>query len=392
MDFFSVALITYLPLHYWILPKEERKGKLLKGLVYTCAFGFPVSCILLFLVSPLVYPGSMALLAPLRFPVSIAVYVVVSLAVLDRQKKGGLRRFPFKPVLALFAVMLVFVLRPFSGSGPWENSEVRALGKEAAAHFEAGEFAEAVEAFTRLIDKHPDAAPAYAGRGFARVILEENKDAIKDFDKAIELRPAMPGVRFGRCVAFTMDGHMEEAEKDCRDAVDTPFGDDSVEFRRLRAVIQVRLGDLKGAEADARRVEEKRGAWSQEAMEIRASILLAKREFPEALALLEKAVHVHPSSADLLNDLAWALVVIPEDRYRDPKRGLEAAEKALAMRSKPDLDVLDTLACAQAALGDFPKAVETAQSLRTEKRLREFKERKLCRDNFLWAKKEGTRR
>ena len=70
-------------------------------------------------------------------------------------------------------------------------SEARALVKE-------GKFAEALPKFSAAIAKRPDYASAYADRAGCYFNLKRYPEALKDFAKLIELKPAAPEGYFNR--------------------------------------------------------------------------------------------------------------------------------------------------------------------------------------------------
>ena len=56
--------------------------------------------------------------------------------------------------------------------------------------------------------------------------------------------------------------------------------------------------------------------------------------------------------------MAWFLSVCPDEDYRDGKKAVEYAEKALKMTGEKDWNFIDTVAAAYAENGEFDKAIE----------------------------------
>ncbi|MBN1104599.1 MAG: M48 family metalloprotease [Deltaproteobacteria bacterium] len=77
----------------------------------------------------------------------------------------------------------------------------------------------------------------------------------------------------------------------------------------------------------------------------------------EAMEAYEKILELDDSQAVALNNLAWLLVTVPDQDLRNPKRALNLAEKAVALKRSPVF--LDTLAEAYYANGLTREAVET---------------------------------
>jgi hypothetical protein len=67
-----------------------------------------------------------------------------------------------------------------------------------------------------------------------------------------------------------------------------------------------------------------------------------------------------PDSPELLNNLAGLLATGPDKSLHNPARALALAGRAVALTSGKNPALLDTLASAQAAGGDFTGAADTA--------------------------------
>ncbi len=92
---------------------------------------------------------------------------------------------------------------------------------------------------------------------------------------------------------------------------------------------------------------------------VRGRVLAKAGRYAEAAADLEKAGALDSDWAWPLNSLAWLLITCPDPSVRNPKKALAAAQKAL--QRERSHQILDTLACAYAANGDFPRAVKVEQ-------------------------------
>ena len=72
----------------------------------------------------------------------------------------------------------------------------------------------------------------------------------------------------------------------------------------------------------------------------------------------EKALELDPADPDSWNDYAWFEATCPEAKYRNGKRAIERATKACEFTHFKQSPFLDTLAAANAELGDFASAVK----------------------------------
>jgi protein O-mannosyl-transferase len=75
----------------------------------------------------------------------------------------------------------------------------------------------------------------------------------------------------------------------------------------------------------------------------------------------EISLQLNSDDGNALNNLAWVLATYPADAIRDGKRAVELAVKATTLPGGDVPIVLRTLAAAYAELGDFSKAIDTAQ-------------------------------
>jgi hypothetical protein len=76
-----------------------------------------------------------------------------------------------------------------------------------------------------------------------------------------------------------------------------------------------------------------------------------------ARADLEHAMALDKTNLQAQNDYAWLLATCPEATVRDGKRALQCA-RAARRRDKKSPEILDTLAAAEAEMGDFSSAVK----------------------------------
>ena len=90
-----------------------------------------------------------------------------------------------------------------------------------------------------------------------------------------------------------------------------------------------------------------------------ASVHLLRSDEDRALSTARDAVKRFPHDPALANTLAWILATTPDDAVRDPKQALKWATQACNATANRNANFIDTLATAQAAAGDFSKAVAT---------------------------------
>jgi tetratricopeptide (TPR) repeat protein len=84
-----------------------------------------------------------------------------------------------------------------------------------------------------------------------------------------------------------------------------------------------------------------------------------KGDYNKAIADFTKVIEIDPQYADAYNSLAWLMAICPDGRYRDGKRAVEFAEKAVKLEETANR--LDTLAAAYAEAGRFQDAIQTQE-------------------------------
>lgn len=92
--------------------------------------------------------------------------------------------------------------------------------KEAQCYAKAGKFSDAINVLSTIIAKNPEDEFAYSERAKARVSAKQYKEALKDFNKSLELAPLAQTFR-DRAALYEILGMKAEAKKD-RDKAEEP--------------------------------------------------------------------------------------------------------------------------------------------------------------------------
>jgi Zn-dependent protease with chaperone function len=80
-------------------------------------------------------------------------------------------------------------------------------------------------------------------------------------------------------------------------------------------------------------------------------------KYSDAKAIYERILELDSKQPTALNNLAWLLATVPDDKLKDPKKALTLAQKAVGLERSPTF--LDTLAEAYWVNGSTQKAIET---------------------------------
>ena len=93
-----------------------------------------------------------------------------------------------------------------------------------------------------------------------------------------------------------------------------------------------------------------------------AAALTVKGDVTAGLRHLRRAVKLDPNWIPPLNDMSFILAAHPNDKIRDPALAVKLAKLAAKLSGQPNFSILDTLAVAYAAAGNYEKAVSTSES------------------------------
>jgi tetratricopeptide (TPR) repeat protein len=215
-----------------------------------------------------------------------------------------------------------------------------------------GRYDKAIAAFSKAIEAGPGHANAYNKRGAVWYMKGAYDKAIADYTQAILLNPEVPGFYNNRGAAWFRKEKLERAIVEYSRAV--ALNPLSVNALKNRGIAWFEKGFYDRAISDynlALEIDSK----SVDIFVSRGIAHYQKTEYDKALVDFVDAVTYGSENADALNQLAWMLAVCPDDQYRNGGKAVETAKKAYDLY--PSLNVLDTLASAQAENGQFSDAV-----------------------------------
>jgi arylsulfatase A-like enzyme/Tfp pilus assembly protein PilF len=255
-----------------------------------------------------------------------------------------------------------------------------------------GKLAEAVVSYRRALSLDPGSAEAHAYLGSALASQAQWDEAISHFERALAARPGNAELHDWLGVALREKGRSQEAQGHFREAVRLAPGlaiahynlgralkqegklDDAVRSYRRALALNPRLaaahnslGSILGTQGrldDA--VQHFREALRLEPdnAEAHNNLGLALRtmgEREEAVRHFEAALRLKPGWPAPMNETAWILATHPDGRIRNPEEAVRLAEGAAERTGRREPLILDTLAAAYAASGQFDRAASTAQ-------------------------------
>jgi len=152
-------------------------------------------------------------------------------------------------------------------------------------------------------------------------------------------------------VAFLMAQRFDQAVKVLSKAIQ---GDpNNAKAAHYRGIARYYQGKVDLAIADYSRALEIAPDLTK-AYTSRGVALFRKGEFQSAKKDLGRAFSIDPTDANALNQMAWMLAVYPDKQYRNGKKALDLAHKAINLKTTPNY--FDTLAAAYAETGQFEDA------------------------------------
>jgi tetratricopeptide (TPR) repeat protein len=201
---------------------------------------------------------------------------------------------------------------------------------------------------------------AVARYNLGHYLMEQGRvdEAIKQFEKTLEIRPGDSGAENNLGVAFAGKGRWDEALVHFQRAVG--LEPDSADFHNSLALVLLQKGKADEAGVQFQRTLEIRPV-DPVAHSYLGHILFRKGRSREAILHYEAALVTQPQSPFTLNNLAWVLATSQDSALRDAPRAVSLAEQAVQLSGGTDALILETLAAAYAEVGRYDDAVKTAQ-------------------------------
>jgi arylsulfatase A-like enzyme/Flp pilus assembly protein TadD len=256
-----------------------------------------------------------------------------------------------------------------------------------------GKLPEAIESYRKALALEPGSAEAHAYLGSALASQGKLDEAIGQFEQALLAKPQSAELHDSLGTALKEKGRINEALVQFREAVRLDPGlagahlnlggalkqqgnlDEAVLHYRRALAINPRLaaahnnlGSALGSQGHlAEAVREFREALRIEADygEAHNNLGVALRlmgERDQALAHFRAALSRRPDWAGPMSEVAWILATHTDARVRAPAEAVRLAERAAELTSRRDPVVLDALAAAYAAAGDWDRATTTAET------------------------------
>ncbi len=237
----------------------------------------------------------------------------------------------------------------------------------------------------------PENVDSWFGRGMAHYAQDDFGQAIRDFQQVIKLDPKHPEAHYNLAKSLFRLGRIGEGLRHLKETMKHNPGDllsrndlaqIALQLRRPDEAVQV-FREVVQLYPDMAEARFQLGLYLQ----LTQSPTAAVQEYRECLRL--DAQHVAAA-----NNLAWILATSPQDSLRSGAEAVQWAELACRLTDSKNPSYLDTLAAAQAEVGQFDQAVASAersvalliesgqvdQATKVQQRLNLYRQRQPLRD------------
>jgi tetratricopeptide (TPR) repeat protein len=246
--------------------------------------------------------------------------------------------------------------REFVAAEPDHFEGQRKLG---AALLETGRLADALPPLRRAVELQPRSAAAHYSLGYDLLQLQNFDQARAEFQQALALDPNYATAQYGLGLALWAGGKHDEAVQTFRDAIRRWPGDAEA-YYNLGAVLE-QNGQIDEAFASYAKATEINPSYAD--AQLALGLIHARRGEPAAaIGRFRRVLQTNPSSVTAQTQLAWLLATSANASASDHQNALTIAEQ-LASEGDQDAGVLDVLAAAQAANGQFDRAAATAERM-----------------------------
>jgi len=194
----------------------------------------------------------------------------------------------------------------------------------------------------------------------AKIAAKEKKfeEAIALLEKTLELKPGYIAAYEGLADAYQSLSRFDKAIEQYLKVLEIEPDNVKTYFRMASLLYD----QGRFAEADKYLTKELTANPSYVEMILTlADKLLEKQQIRQAHEYYLTAIKLKPDSEDVLNTLGWLEAASGIEGVRNPKQAIKYARRACELSENKKPELLDTLAVAYAAHGEFKRSIETAQ-------------------------------
>jgi tetratricopeptide (TPR) repeat protein len=193
-----------------------------------------------------------------------------------------------------------------------------------AAHLQASAWKDSDTLWTQALSRTVDNLMAELNLGESAYQKGRTSDAIRRFERALQIDPDRASVHSSLGVALLEKGRADESLAHLQTAIALDSHDADAHYN---------LGNT----------------------------FLAMGRMREAVAQYQQALDINPDDTQSMNNMAWILATSADPMIRNGTKAVALAERAVSLTDNKEQRAVATLAAAYAEIGLFPEAVKTAQ-------------------------------
>jgi tetratricopeptide (TPR) repeat protein len=218
---------------------------------------------------------------------------------------------------------------------------------------------EAIRHMQRALQLEPAYGDAHYNLGIVLASSGNIDESIRHFQMAVALMPESPDAAYNLGLSLRLANRLDEAAAQFRQAL--RLRPEYLEARDQLGGILVVQGRTQEAVDQLRTAAGLAPSSAPLQFRLSMALLLLGGHSREAVERLRQACREAPTWPTPFNALAWLLATSPDSATRDPAEALRLATRAVDLTGARDARVLDTLAAAEAATGDFEHAIENGR-------------------------------
>jgi tetratricopeptide (TPR) repeat protein len=222
----------------------------------------------------------------------------------------------------------------------------------------SGKVQEAIAQYELALRIKPDLAEAHNDLGIAFLQVGKVQEAIGEYERALEIKPGFAQFDSNLGSALLRISDIRGAIEHCRRAVE--LKPDLAEAHKNLGDALLRAGNVREAIGQYGAALRIKPDYLEAHFELGTALEKAG-EVREAINHYEEALRIKPDNIETENNLAWLLATLAPEDGGDPVRGLELARRICELTHHGMAPLLDTLAAAYAATGQFSNAVAAGQ-------------------------------